>query len=157
MTTLTLTHPRLLADDASEIAAIPARHAAVPQGRIWLESAPATNEAVHPAAIGLALSGYGLFLIASWAGWAFGYTALLITVIYFLSAVYFGMLIDGGMIAAASRGETLPRSFRAFVEGQVQTLTGAVSGRNALVQIAFMPLLLGLAMCFFAVVWRIVR
>ena len=76
---------------------------------------------------------------------------------YFLSAMYFGLLVGGGMVASASRGDRTRRSFREFLNGRVQTLTGAVSGWNALVQVAFMPILLGLTMCFFAAVWLCVR
>ncbi len=36
---------------------------------------------MHPGVIALALGGFALFLIASWVGWAFGYTALLIVVV----------------------------------------------------------------------------
>jgi hypothetical protein len=64
---------------------------------------PVTDGSVHPGATGLALAGYGLFLAASWAGWAFGYAALLTGVIFFLSAMYFGLLIGGGMIAGATK------------------------------------------------------
>lgn len=48
---------------------------------------------IHPGAIVIAFGGYGLFLIASWTGWAFGYTSMLIMVIYGLSVMYFGMLV----------------------------------------------------------------
>ena len=48
---------------------------------------------MHPSIIALALGGFAIFLIASWVGGAFGYTALLIVVVYGLSAIYFGMLL----------------------------------------------------------------
>ncbi len=109
---------------------------------------------MHAAAVAIGLSGYGVFLIASWVGWAFGYTALLITVVYGLSLMYFGLLVGLGRSAAAARGDIETRSFRDFMRGRVATLTGAVDGRNALVQVAVMPVVLGLTMVFFAVVWR---
>lgn len=155
MTALALSSPRLIAEEAARL---PQARELVPlqvTARPHLQ--PATEGGVHPGAIGLALAGYGLFLGASWAGWAFGYTALLIAVIYFLSAMYFGLLIGGGVIAAANRGDYTRRSFKQFLSGRVHTLTGTVSGWNALIQVAYMPILLGLTMCFFAVVWLCVR
>jgi hypothetical protein len=155
MATLALAHPRLIAEDAALLPQ--ARRLATARVIARPDTQPATEGGVHPGAIGLALGGYGVFLCASWAGWAFGYTALLIAVIYFLSAMYFGLLVGGGMIAAASRGDRTRRSFRESLNGRVQTLTGTVSGWNAVVQVAFMPILLGLTMCFFAAVWLCVR
>ncbi len=121
------------------------------------EAAVAADEFVHPGAIGLAMGGFGLFLVASWTGWAFGYTSLLIAVITGLAAMYFGLLIGLGRSAATFRGDIGRRSFAEFLRGQVQILTGRVSGRDALVQIAFMPMLLGLTMGFFAIYWLSVR
>ena len=46
-----------------------------------------TDEFVHPGAIALAMGGFGLFIVASWAGWSFGYTALLLAVVTGLAAV----------------------------------------------------------------------
>ena len=112
---------------------------------------------MHPSIIALALGGFAIFLIASWVGWAVGYTALLIVVVYGLSAMYFGMLLHFGQSSAIHRGDVSTRSFRQFLDGRVQTFTGWVSGRSALVQIAFMPILLGCTMCFFAGLWLSVR
>jgi len=155
MTALALAHPQLIAE---KTALLPQARKLAPLPVLTRSDVQAATEGgVHPGAIGLALAGYGLFLGASWAGWAFGYMALLVGVIYFLSAMYFGLLVGGGMVAAASRGDRARRSFKEFLDGRVQTLTGTVSGRNALVQVAFMPILLGLTMCFFAAVWLCVR
>lgn len=155
MSTLTLARPHLVAENAISIPLPllePDR-----QRSPDVDSTPAAEGGIHPGAIALALGGYGIFLAASWAGWAFGYNALLIAVIYFLSAMYFGLLIGPGMLSARSRGDRCQRSFRAFLNGRVQTLTGPVSGLNALVQVAFMPILLGCTMTFFAIVWLVVR
>ncbi len=116
-----------------------------------------SDEHVHPGAIALALGGFGIFLSASWIGWSFGYTSLLLGIVTGLAAMYFGLLLGLGRSAAAFRGDTTRRSFAAFLRGHVQTLEGRVSGRDALTQIAFMPILLGVTMVFFACLWLSVR
>lgn len=82
---------------------------------------------------------------------------MLIAVITGLAAMYFGLLIGLGRSAATFRGDISRRSFAEFLRGHVQILTGRVSGRDALVQIAFMPMLLGVTMGFFAIYWLSVR
>ena len=115
-----------------------------------------TDDYVHPAAIGIALGGFGLFP-ASWFGWTFGYTALAIAIIGVLTIMYFGPMVGAARISAEFRGEVTHRSFRQFLVAQVGIFTGRISGSAALVQIALMPVLLGGLMCFFAAVWLGVR
>ena len=101
MASLALARLRLLAEDATRV---PLPRITRPRRVLPRPGAkPVTDGSVHPGATGLALAGYGLFLAASWAGWAFGYAALLTGVIFFLSAMYFGLLIGGGMIAGATK------------------------------------------------------
>lgn len=126
-----------------------------PEIRIVAETV--TDEYVHPGAIAIGLGGFVLFLAASWIGWSFDYTAMLVGVVTGLGAIYFGLLIGLGRSAAAFRGEVTHRSFNAFLRGRVQTREGIVSGRDALVQIAFMPLLLGVTMLGFAFYWLSIR
>jgi hypothetical protein len=45
------------------------------------------DEYVHPGAIALALGGFAIFLVASWIGWSFGYTSLLLGVVTGLAAM----------------------------------------------------------------------
>lgn len=122
-----------------------------------VEAAVAADEFVHASAIGLAMGGFGVFIVASWTGWAFGYTSMLIAVVSGIAAMYFGLLICLGRSAATFRGDIDRRSFTGFLGGHVQVQGGRVSGRDALVQIAFMPILLGVTMLFFAVYWLSVR
>jgi hypothetical protein len=133
----------------------------VPSTPAWRRAAPIApsraDEYLHPGAIALALGGFGLFLVASWVGWGFGYTSLLIKVIYLLSLMYFVPMIELGRSNAAFRGEVTHRSFLQFLNGRVRTFTGTIGGSEALIQIAVMPIGLGCLMCFFAVLWRGVR
>lgn len=155
MSSLTLVHPRLLAEQDPRVSRplVVLPRLASP----CLAAVPVTHDGVHPGAIGIALAGYGVFLAASWVGWGYGYTGLLMGIITFLSIMYFGLLVGGGMAAAANRDDRTRRSFRSFANGYVETSTGVVSGRNALVQICFMPILLGFIMCVFAAIWLLLR
>jgi hypothetical protein len=148
----TIILPRLL-DETEALVAPPA----LPRSPVAPITASVADEYVHPAAIGIALAGFGLFLVASWVGWAFGYTSLLVKVIYVLSLMYFVPMIELGRSSAKFRGEVTQRSFTQFLKGRVQTSTGSISGSAALIQIAVMPITLGCLMCFFAVVWLGVR
>jgi len=124
----------------------------------WLHQAAATqagfsDDYMHPAAVGIEPGDLGLFMGASWVGWAFGFTALAIAVISVLDLMYFGPMLAGARKIAASRGKLTHRSFAQFLTGRMQTF----SGWAALMQIAFMPIALGCLMCFFAVFWLSIR
>lgn len=60
---------------ATELAPFTAPQVARPKPLLRRVEAIADGH-LHPAVVGIALGGYGLFLVASWAGWAFGTTAL---------------------------------------------------------------------------------
>ena len=144
--------PRLIIEDAFET------HLVVPAPLVPPKIRLSVSEGgIHPGAGALALAGFALFLVASWVGWGFGYTTLLIGVIYLLSAMYFGMLLLFSRTAAASRGDVSKRSFQDFLNGRVEIFEGRISGREALIQIAFMPILLGPTMSFFAIPWLSIR
>lgn len=127
------------------------------QQSITLHVPSPADDYLHPGAVGIALGGLGLFLVASWIGWAFGYTALLLAVIMVLCVMYFGPLIGVGQASAEARGEVTRRGFAQFLTGPVGTFTGHVTGFTALMQIAFMPIALGCLMCFLAALWLGVR
>lgn len=129
-----------------------ARSAAVAR----VDYAASAARSVHPGAIALGLAGFALFLTASLAGWAVGETAVPIAVIVVLATLYFGMMTGLGAYAERFRGGAAGRSFRAFLAGRTAVLTGTVTGTEALVQIALLPLLLGLLMSYLAVLWAVV-
>ena len=130
-----------------------ARSAAVAR----VDYAASAARSVHPGAIALGLAGFALFLTASLAGWAVGETAVPIAVIVVLAAAYFGTMTALGVEAERFRGERAGRSFRQFLAGRSDTLTGPVTGLQALAQIALLPVLLGVLMSYFAVLWAVVR
>ena len=143
--------PRLLDDDEALVAPVQLRRQAAPIPQSL------ADEHVHPAAIGIALGGFGLFLVASWVGWGFGYMSLLVKIIFVLSLMYFVPFIEFGQSSAKFRGDVTHRSFMQFLNGRAQTFTGSITGSAALIQIAVMPIALGCLMCFFAVLWLGVR
>lgn len=109
------------------------------------------DEDIHPGAIGLGLSDLFLFIVASWLGHLFCYMAMLIAVVACPAGVYFGLLIHFGRSAAAFLGDIKHRSFSHFVSGSMQIFGNAVSGWDVLMQIAFVPIVLGVTMMGFAV------
>lgn len=122
--------------------------------RYWMSGSPwARDEYIHPGAIAIALAGFSLFLAASAAGWAVGYMALLVAIIYCLSLMYFVPMIELGRTSAEFRGEVTHRNFMQFLHGEMQTATGPLSGMAAVVQIGLMPVLLGCLMSVFAMLW----
>lgn len=112
---------------------------------------------LHPRAVALGLGGFGLFLAASWLGWGSGETAPLVAMVTLVFLVYFGLLVGLGRDAARHRAIAAdahrPLGFSRFLADRVDTCTGFLSGRAALIQIAFTPLLLGGLMTVFAIIW----
>jgi hypothetical protein len=116
---------------------------------------PATG--VHSGAVAAALAAYGWFIVAAWIAFARGYAALDLTVVVLISVALLGLLVGG---AAMSRNMTpdrqTTRTFVEFINGDVDTETGRLSGRTAFVQIAVMPILLAVGGTVIAAVWIVV-
>lgn len=105
--------------------------------------APATN--IHPVAVATPLAAAAWFILVSWAAFAGGETSLILAVITFLALIFFGLLVGGAAMARDMTPDRAHRrSFREFLEGDVDIATGHVSGREALLQIAAMPVALAL-------------
>lgn len=112
---------------------------------------------VHSLAVKTFLGVYATMLGAFWLffGIEEGTSALAIGVITVLGLLYFGLLGGGILVSdAAPKGER-ERPFADFVRGRVQIATGQISGREALMQILFLPVLLTVATCVFGAIWRI--
>ena len=113
---------------------------------------PATG--VHPGAIAASLAAYGFFIIAALIAFGRGYAALDLTVVILISVVLLGLLAG---CALKSRNVTpdreTKRTFGEFVNGVVDTATGEISGRDALAQIAAMPILLAIGGSLIAVLF----
>lgn len=116
---------------------------------------PATN--VHSGAVAAALAAYGWFIAVAWVAFGRGYAALDLVVVVLISVVLLGLLAGGAMMSRnMTPDRELTRTFSEFVNGKVDTETGQVSGRAALVQIVVMPILLAIGGTMIAAIWIIV-
>ena len=98
------------------------------------------SRGVHPATLGLLVSVYAAMLLAFWTFFARdAAAALVLTVVSVFMILYFG-LIAGGIVLAdtPAPGERL-RSFPEFIKGPVDILTGTITGREAAIQMLFLP------------------
>ena len=133
-----------------DVVSTPKLHADPDEGQLK----PATN--VHSAAIATALAAYGVFMVVAWIVFGRGYAALDLTVVVVISAVLFGLLVGGAMMSRnMTPDRAATRTFTEFVTGNVDTATGPISGRAALVQIAAMPILLAVGGTLIAAIWLI--
>jgi hypothetical protein len=116
------------------------------------ELKPATG--VHPGAIAASLAAYCFFLIAAWIAFGQGYAALDLTVVILISVVLLGLLAGCALMSRnVTPDRETERTFGEFVNGQVDTATGEISGRDALVRIAAMPILLAIGGSLIAVIF----
>jgi hypothetical protein len=99
--------------------------------------------AVHPAAIGIAIFAAFWFAFAAWVGFAGDKEAAAhIAMVIFISAMFLGLLAGcGGYSRNMTEDRRSTRSFRDFLNGVVEIETGEISGREALFQIAGMPVI----------------
>ncbi len=89
-----------------------------------------------------AVSAAWLVLIA-WAAFAGGYTSLALAVISFFCVVFFTLMLGLGSHAHQAGLPKVPRrSFGEFLNGTVDIQTGPVSGWQALIQTATVPVTL---------------
>jgi hypothetical protein len=113
---------------------------------------PATG--VHPGAITASLAAYCFFIIAAWIVFGRGYAALDLAVVILISVVLLGLLAGCGLMSRnVTPDRETERTFGEFVNGVVDTATGEISGRDALVQIAAMPILLAVGGSLIAVIF----
>jgi hypothetical protein len=116
---------------------------------------PATN--VHSGAVAAALAAYAWFIVVAWIAFGRGYAALDLVVVVLISVVLLGLLAGGAMMSRnVTPDRETTRTFAQFVNGRVDIETGRVSGRDALVQIVIMPILLAIGGTVIAAVWIVV-
>jgi hypothetical protein len=109
---------------------------------------------VHPGAIAASLAAYCFFIIAAWIVFGRGYAALDLTVVILISVVLLGLFVRCALMSRnVTPDRETERTFGEFVNGKVDTATGEISGRDALVQIAAMPILLTIGGSLIAVIF----
>jgi hypothetical protein len=118
------------------------------------ELASATS--VHPGAIVAALAAYWVFIIAAWIAFGRGYAALDLTIVMLITTIMLGLLTGGAFLSRyMTPDREARRTFRDFVSGAVDIETGKITGRDALVQIAMMPILLAIGGSLIALIFFI--
>lgn len=102
--------------------------------------------AVHPIAVAIPIVAFAWFVIAAWIGFAGDREAAVsIVMVGFVNAMLFGLLAGGGWYSRNTTPELATnRSFADFISGRVDIATGQITGREALIQIAALPLFLAI-------------
>jgi hypothetical protein len=104
---------------------------------------PELDTSVHPGAVMIPLSTFAWFILAIWIGFGEPKTSLALAAVTFLGIMYFGLLVGAARFARRTRSRPArQRSFREFLDGDVEMSTERITGRSALVQIAIMPITL---------------
>jgi hypothetical protein len=106
-------------------------------------SLPATS--VHPGAIIIALAAAAYFVAACWVTFAGGETSLDLAVVTLIFVVMFGLIAGCGALARnVEPDRKSTRSFGEFIKGDVDIETGSIGGREALLQITMVPIILAI-------------
>jgi|GEM_PF-5753005 len=128
-----------------------------PYAHLRREAPSVGRSGVHPGAIALCGGAYAAMLLAFWAGFAGpGYVGVVLAVVTGFMIVYFSLILGGIAVADSARPGTL-RSFHAFLNGRVDTATGPLTGREALVMIAGLPAALAVLAAAIGVIAHIVQ
>jgi hypothetical protein len=114
---------------------------------------------VHPAAIVIALIAALWFVAVTWVSFARGAEVdwdLVVVTLFF--AFFFALFLFTASHALKDRRwHQRDTSFREFLRSEVGTATGPMSGRDAMLEIAVMPLSLAFAATLIGVVWIAIR
>jgi hypothetical protein len=95
---------------------------------------------IHPVAVTLPLVAPAYLVVAFWMTFARGETSLIPAVVTLIVMMLLGLITASGICARNFEPDRAPtRSFREFLNGQVDVETGRISGRVAFRQIATMP------------------
>jgi hypothetical protein len=110
---------------------------------------------MHPAVIEIVLGAVLWFVLVTWMSFARGGGIdfdLVIATLFF--AFFFGLFLVVASFTAKDPRWRLPdTSFREFLRSQVGTATGKMRGRDALIEIAIVPVSLALAATAIGIVW----
>ena len=98
---------------------------------------------IHPRILGLFVGCYAAMLGIFWVMFAWSAAAaLILTIVTILMVMYFSLIIGGIALADSPAPGERQRSFKAFLQGPVDTAAGIISGREAAVQILLLPVCL---------------
>jgi hypothetical protein len=104
------------------------------------------STAVHPVAVLIPLAACASFFTAAWIGFAADREAAVsVFMAGFVNLMLMGLLVGGGWYCRDVTSDgSIGRTFRAFFRGAVDTATDKITGREALIQIAAMPVILSI-------------
>lgn len=106
---------------------------------------PATS--IHPIAVSVPIAVAAWFVIVAWCAFGGGETSPVLAVVTLFFFIFSGVFVGGAAMGRNMTPERAhDRSFQAFLDGDVDIATGRIIGREALWQIAAMPV--GLAIGF---------
>jgi hypothetical protein len=107
------------------------------------QAAPLPATSVHPVAVAIPVAAFAWFVLAAWIGFAGGEMSLDLAAVTFGSVMFFGLLWGGSALARNVTPERAQqRSFREFLDGDVDIATERITGRMAFWQLAAMPIAL---------------
>jgi hypothetical protein len=118
---------------------------------------PLPTLGVHPIAIETAIAAALWFIAVTWLAFAHGreidYLLVIVTLFF---VIFFALFL---FTATYSRGDprwpTRRTSFREFLSGTVSTATGDESGRDVLIEIALLPVVLAIGATLIGLAWVI--
>jgi hypothetical protein len=112
---------------------------------------PATN--IHPIAVAIPVAAAAWFVLAAWCAFGAGETSPVLAVITLFCLIFFGVFVGGAAMGRDMTPErTHNRSFQEFLDGDVDIATGRITGREALLQIAAMPVGLTIGFTMIAII-----
>jgi hypothetical protein len=97
--------------------------------------------------------------MVSWACFAAAdrEAGLAVAVVTLISMIYLGGIALGARYSASNEQGGLGRSFHQFLRGRVDIATGIISGREAMVQIAMLPMSLAIGSAAMGLIWVAIR
>ena len=110
---------------------------------------------IHPIVGEIAIGASLWFLIVVWVSFAAGAeTDLPLAMVTLIFVISFGLLILVGRYSSTDPRWSFPqRSLRDFMRCEVGLESGRVTGREALIQVALVPVTLALAATLIGIVW----
>lgn len=104
---------------------------------------PATS--MHPAAVVVPAIAASWLVAGAWMVFGGTDTSTVLAMVTVILVMYAGLMLGGGAFAHnVTPDQARSRTFTDFLKGHVDTATGLLTGRQALVEIATMPVILAL-------------
>jgi hypothetical protein len=123
------------------------------------ESAPQPTARIHPAVFTIALSGVAWFLAVAWLNFAGKVEVdLVLSVVTGFFVMFFTLfLVAASMIVNDPRWRQRKTSFTKFIEDDIPIDSYTMRGRDVLIQITSLPVILAAGGTLIGLIWSIVR